>query len=142
MTCPAAMSGWYQNYTISNAIDAYDALGVLPGPDSAHTPLQRIVALSLVPNSIIKECYEHTMESIGQTSPEAHLVDSAYASLQGDARGLYDMKLVKAASEARCVPYIENLNINIYIYILSATLKVFVAMDLSFDWEQNPLGVL
>eukprot|EP00434_Breviolum_minutum_P031810 symbB.v1.2.028135.t1/scaffold2948.1/size94957/7 len=43
------MSGWYLCADLTSAVDAYDVLGVEPGPaDAQHTPLQRIMALSQV----------------------------------------------------------------------------------------------
>lgn len=60
----AAMSGWYLCADLTSAVDAYDVLGVEPGPaDAQHTPLQRIMALSQVRSKRLTECYNSTIQT-------------------------------------------------------------------------------
>lgn len=96
---PVAMSGWYLCTNLSGAVDAYDLLGVWPGPgDIKHTRLTRIMTLSALPDSAIQECYERTMNAVGKESREAEHIDSAYNSLQRGVRREYDAKLLADAS--------------------------------------------
>lgn len=89
------MSGWYLCTNISSAVDAYDAMGVVPGPgDAGCTAAQRIMKLSAVPGSIIQECYDRTLASIDTNSADADRVEAAYSSLMGDSRKSYDAKLL------------------------------------------------
>ena len=99
----AAMSGWYLCADLTSAVDAYDVLGVEPGPaDAQHTPLQRIMALSQVRSKRLTECYNSTIQHIGENSTLAQCAMEAYGLLSGSARSSYDMKLLKGSVEVRC----------------------------------------
>ncbi|CAK9047525.1 unnamed protein product, partial [Durusdinium trenchii] len=93
------MSEWYLCTNMFYAVDAYDQLGVPPGPsDLGSTPIQRVMKLSTVPKQHIDDCYARTMESVEKDSNEAKQIAEAYALLQGEARKAYDMKLLGAVS--------------------------------------------
>lgn len=95
------MASWYRCADVKSAVDAYDALGVEPGPATAgYTPLQRSSALSLVSAKHITECFHRTLHFLGDDSERAVRVSQYYAMLQGKARQTYDMKLMKESTQA------------------------------------------
>lgn len=95
------MSEWYRCVDMNAAADAYDLLGVPPGPnDESGTPLQRVMKLSAVAMDTIHDCYVRTLGSVNADSAEAKQVEMAYSSLQGDGRREYDIKLIADASAA------------------------------------------
>ena len=95
------MSGWYRCADLSAAVDAYDALGVEPGPATAgYTPFQRVAHLSSVPMKTITKCYARTLQDVGDNTELANFVFQYYGMLQGKAREAYDLQRYKDTSEA------------------------------------------
>ena len=117
-----AMSEWYLCTNMFHAVDAYDQLGVPPGPsDLGSTPIQRVMKLSTVPKQHIDDCYARTMESVEKDSNEAKQIAEAYALLQGEARKAYDMKLLGAVSVTLWHQAIFYLHQNLCLYICLLT---------------------
>ena len=116
------MSEWYLCANMFHAVDAYDQLGVPPGPsDLGSTPIQRVMKLSTVPKQHIDDCYARTMESVEKDSNEAKQIAEAYALLQGEARKAYDMKLLGAVSVTLWHQAIFYLHQNLCLYICLLT---------------------
>lgn len=107
------MANWYRCADVKSAVDAYDALGVEPGPATAgYTPLQRSSALSMVSEKHITECFHRTLQFLGDDSERAVRVSQYYAMLQGKTRQTYDMKLMKESTQAqkysKCIIVAKN----------------------------------
>ena len=96
----ATMLGWYLCADVKSAVDAYDMLGVQPGPDDAqHTPFQRAMQLSTVPMKTITKCYHQTLQSIGEDAQQALCIHEAYTKLQGKSRESYDVQRFKETAQ-------------------------------------------
>ena len=95
------MPGWYQCADVLSAVDAYDALGVEPGPaDAGYSPLQRSMHLSTVSTKIITQCYNRTMQCVGGNTEQARCVIKYYDMLQGKSRESYDMRRFRDNTQA------------------------------------------
>ena len=100
------MPGWYQCADVLSAVYAYDALGVEPGPaDAGYSPLQRSMHLSTVSTKIITQCYNRTMQCVGENTEQARCVIKYYDMLQGKSRESYDMRRFRDNTQAHTQKY-------------------------------------
>ena len=141
-----AMAGWYPP-NIAKGIDAYDVLGVEPGPAHCH-PMERCMQLSTKSCETIDFCFNKTMEVVDGGSQEAEQVASAYNSLRGDARREYDRKLLAAASVTQLAEKYSICNVLlwfVYIFALEINFKQICILSVNRwnvyqmhdPWRQN-----